>query len=126
VLLDGKARARLQSVTGLGLAYVEASLPNVLLGTNVDPLPFERIHEALETVLADLDSHLVVDDARDAALRVLRLDLVRDFEGVTDQGVLLRGLETTPRNRCYHWQLHSHGGDPETLTIGVRSWSITL
>lgn len=126
VLLDGKARARLQSVTGVGLAYVEASLPKVLLGSNVDPLPYERMREAIETILRDLGRHLVVDDAREAALRVLRVDLVRDFEGVIDHGLLLRGLETTPRNRCYHGQLHSHGGEPETLTFGVHSWSITL
>jgi hypothetical protein len=116
----------LQSVTGVGLAYVEASLPNVLLGSNIDPLPHERMDEAIGTILGDLRRHLVVDDAHEAALRVLRLDLVRDFEGITDHGLLLRGLEITPRNLRYHGQLHSHGGEPETLTIGVHSWSVTL
>lgn len=126
MVLDGGARVEFESCTGQGNAYVEASLPKVMVGDNLNPLPVSDMEAAVESVVASLDDYVVTGAHRGLVdLRVLRLDIARDFHGVAHAGVLLRGLDRVARPRTIHSRLHGHGDRPETLTVGTKSWSLT-
>ena len=124
--LAGGARAEFESTSANGSAYVEASLPNIKFNHNLVPLPVAEMKAVVLSIVANLDEYVVTTaDQGLADLKVLRLDIDRDFHGVAHTALLLRSLGAVARPRRVHSHLHSHGDRPETLTVGTKNWSIT-
>jgi hypothetical protein len=132
--------------TGVGgMAWVEASLPKRVGTSNVRPLEVSKVHEVagdlvseavsaldsdpdLEVGVVDQDGVIRHVSARDP--KVVRLDLVRDFqlEEPRRLGALLDGLALQPQGGRAKVQRFSDGrsGRAETLRVGPGAWAATL
>jgi hypothetical protein len=131
-------------------AWVEASLPKRLGPTNVDALPAEVAREVLRDLIGEACNYVAADfaplgDRRTAIVTeglqgpkfhvrtweqasVKRLDVARDFDGVTAIPALLDGLQSVRRPGRIKSQRFADAvaNRAETLRVGPRSWSCTL
>lgn len=124
-------------------AWVEASLPKRVRGENVAGIGVdevagvvrEMVAEACEVVRPGPPRDVVGPDGLTRVVsvddpRVVRLDLVRDFELADDSllPVLLSGLASVPRSGAVKTRLFADGrtGRAETLRVGPGSWAATL
>lgn len=74
-------------------AWLEFSAPKVLGGDNVEPASIGQLEQAVSPALAEAGEFVELDADE---LRVNRLDIARDFDGVDELGVLLLGLSGVP------------------------------
>lgn len=131
--------------TGIGgLAWVEASLPKRSQGQNVEAIPVARVRDEVEAlveearafvecepfVVKEVDREGVVRTFSAANPKVVRLDLVRDFQLVEPSllATLLDGLASVPQGRRAKVQRFADGksGRAETLRVGPGAWAATL
>jgi hypothetical protein len=120
-------------VLGRGdVAWVEASLPVRALGDNQEALLLPEALEAARELVREVEDlcepNPTCGGHRFELYKVARVDLVRDFDGVTSLGYLLDGLHGLPapgwarkRRETFpgHW-----GGN--SLRVGTRGWGATL
>ena len=102
-----------------GMAAVELSVPKASAGHNVYGLRLAEAVDVAREAFAEAVERVPAVDGFEAC-RVNRIDLVRDFEGVTRQMETLRAFSTVkPSGRAVSrlFQDASRGGAP-TLTVG--------
>ncbi|MFZ0250617.1 MAG: hypothetical protein WAL61_11790 [Acidimicrobiales bacterium] len=109
-----------------GKAWVEASLPKRVDGENVEAVTVGDGLELLRGLVAEADEYCDRKVPFERA-EVVRMDAVRDFQGVHHAAELLQGLANTPRPAVQKVKLHQ---DPErcsaeTLTVGPKAWKMT-
>jgi len=118
--------------TGVGhVAWIEASLPKRAdpEQSNVVALPVGQALDVLRDLVDEASGFLDVERGHlFEESRLVRLDLVRDFQGVTRQTELLDGLATVKQDGRSKVRRFA---DPtanraETLRIGPRAWGCTL
>lgn len=126
-------------------AWVEASLPKRVGDHNVESLPADQAVEAIRDLYGEALNYVeayngdhVYSRAGDDRPRLLprswqtanvkRLDLVRDFDGVTAIDSLLNGLATVKQNGRSKVRRFADAdrGLAETLRVGPKSWAATL
>lgn len=107
---------------------VEFSVPRYLHRTNLVPASVSDVRDALDMIYADSADFVRWAGPPDT-LRVTRLDLARDFKGVTEIPRLLDRLHLTRGQRAgksARWADNNRGG-AETLTRGFpRQWRANL
>jgi len=133
------------AATGVGdVLWVEGSLPKRRSGENVEGLPLadaadvvrEMVDEAAAVVgvrlgsVREVDADGVVRVVSPANPKIVRLDLVRDFQ-LSDPkllSVVLDGLASVPQNGQAKVRRYADGksGHAETLRVGPGSWAATL
>lgn len=130
--------------TGLGgFAWVEASLPKRIRGENVEGLDVQEVAGAIEAMIDEACEVVVpsgpvmttADGLGGVKVsledpRIVRLDLVRDFQ-LRDPDVLtplLSGLAEIPRSGRMKVRRFNDGrsGRAETLRVGPGAWAATL
>jgi hypothetical protein len=114
-----------------GVVYVEVSLPKFVRGDNVDALPLEEAMEAIEELYRRVGRFVQPDPDRGGhrldLLDLQRVDLVRDFDGVTCLAGLLDGLEVVPRGSGGTTRkIRGRSGRAETLYVGTDRWEAVL
>lgn len=145
-VLDAKAGSRMVLVAGTDVlrsgarigvdvqnqgapeAYVEFSAPKVGTGSNVIPLPLGQALEVARTVYDEAGDLVDWVDTFEN-MRVGRLDVDRDFEGVEHQGPLLSALSKVraPYNPQTRYFPDPTKGGAVTLTRGPAArWLATL
>lgn len=109
-----------------GKGWVEASLPKRKDGENVEAVP---VAEGLELLreLVEESAGFCTREVPFELCEVVRVDAVRDFQGVHHSGELLQGLANTPRPALQKVKLFQ---DPErckaeTLSVGPNAWKMT-
>ena len=108
-------------------AWIEASLPKRVGDGNIEGLPVADVLPALESALDEARTFCEpIQGLAEAA--VVRLDVVRDFDGVRHVGSLLDGLSGVPRGKREKVRRWSDGqrNRAETLRVGPRAWGGTL
>ena len=129
---------------GVGeMAWVEASLPKRSRGENVSGVTIgeakELIHEMVEEACLYVEPEVSREISTESGVtavvsasnpRIVRLDLVRDFQ-LTDPSRLtdiLNGLSNIPRDGRTKVRRFADGrtGRAETLRVGPSSWAATL
>jgi hypothetical protein len=110
-------------------AWVEASLPKRAGGDNVEGLVVAPALEVLETAWAEAQKFCEADRGaggdRFELAGVVRLDPVRDFEGVGHIGPLLDGLAGVPGRDSRHKVRRFADGErnrAESLRVGPKAW----
>lgn len=115
-----------------GMCWAEASLPKRVDGENWQAVDLRQAQELILELYREACEYVIPDRARDGhrleRSKVVRLDLVRDFQGVRSMGFLLDGLAGVPQRGG--WKVARHA-DPEraraeTLAVGPKSWRCTL
>lgn len=124
-ILGGKASL----LYGAGAtAKVEASLPKVLGGDNVQPLRTDDATDVLRAMFGGAQRHVdVTPGHRFEASKVTRLDAVRDFEGVRLLSHLMDGLAMNrppAKSKTKRYRDQRNGG-AETLTVGTATTWLT-
>jgi len=109
-----------------GKAWAEASLPKRIDGENVEAVTVPDALELLRGLVAEADEYCDRKVPFEHA-EVVRIDAVRDFQGVHHAAELLSGLANTPRPAVQKVKLFQ---DPErcsaeTLTVGPKAWKMT-
>lgn len=126
-------------------AWVEASLPKRVNEDNVEALPADQAVEAIRDMYAEAlnyveaynGDHVYSMGTNDQprlvprswqTATVKRLDLVRDFDGVTAIDSLLNGLATVKQDGRSKVRRFAdpERGRAETLRVGPKSWAATL
>ena len=110
-----------------GKAWVEASLPKRINGENWEAVTVKDGLELIEDLYDEAQAYVTARDCTVWQAGLVRVDAVRDFQGVHHAGELLSGLANTPRPGVQKVTLHQ---DPErnradTLTVGPRAWHMT-
>jgi hypothetical protein len=113
-----------------GKAWGEASLPKRLDGSNVSAL---SVPDALEVARGLYREARGFCEPRDDGKRfelceIVRLDAVRDFDGVHHAPELLNGLAAVPRSttqKVRRWA-DAERNRAETLRVGPKAWGSTL
>jgi len=110
-----------------GSVSFELSVPRVFRGTNEVAASIEEVIEVVQRVhhAASYRVHWIGDWT---ALEVLRVDLVRGFEDVTDISTTIHRLSTVPQARGRLRKVFNDParGDAQTLTVGTpRRWLTT-
>lgn len=118
--------------TGVGAtAWLEASLPKRLSpeGDNSTAVDLDTAIDAMWGMLVEAQEFIEVDPAHvfDES-RIVRLDLVRDFQGVDRQTEVLDGLAaiTQPGRAKVRRFADPSANRAETLRVGPRAWGCTL
>lgn len=115
-----------------GMCWAEASLPKRVDGQNWQAVGLGQALELVAELHREACEFVEPDRVRDGhrveASKVVRLDLVRDFEGVRSLGFVLDGLAGSQQRGG--WKVARHA-DPEraraeTLAVGPKSWRCTL
>lgn len=111
---------------GMPEVRVEFSAPSILHGHNRDVLPTDLLSDVVEVTLAALDRELPGMPTLDE-IRVTRLDLTRDLDGVAETGDTLTQLSRLSPSR---WSIHSShmrdDGHVQSLVRGRRDrWRST-
>lgn len=107
-------------------AWVEASLPKAFDGQNVAGL---AVPDALEVARELFDEAQVYGRARQGwrfeDSGTVRVDGVRDFEGVTSQTELLNGLAAVPRMARMKVRRYQDAqrNQAESLRVGPKAWN---
>lgn len=118
--------------TGMGhKAWIEASLPKRVDpdGSNVEALNHSDMIEALREMYGEAAQHVEVSPGHHwEESKVIRLDLVRDFSGVTQASPILDGLAAVAQpGRSKIRRFADPGrGQAETLRVGPKAWGCTL
>lgn len=119
--------------TGIGgMCWAEASLPKRVDGSNWQAVELDQAVEVLRELYGEACRYVSPEPARDGhrfeASKVVRLDLVRDFDQVRSMGFVLDGLAGVPQRGG--WKVARHAdperGRAETLAVGPKSWRCTL
>jgi hypothetical protein len=141
VLRDGQAVEKRMSVPlpgggfvayGMGRrAWVEASLPKRLSGENVEGVSLPVALELMRELHREVGELVPYDVARNGqifeAAKVVRLDVVRDFDGVANLSRHLDGLAIAPRERrAVARRFIDQERSAETLRVGPKAWGCTL
>jgi hypothetical protein len=119
---------------GLGTtAWLEASLPKRKGEGNVEAVGTDEAWELLAAMHQEASSFLEFDVSRDGqrfeCAKVVRLDLVRDFDGVQAPGFILDGLAQVPVTGRAKRRRFADGdrNRAQTLTVGpMKAWAATL
>lgn len=119
---------------GLGTtAWVEASLPKRVGPDNIEALDVKQSWEAIAHLHEEASAFLEFDKSRNGHLfeysKVVRADLVRDFDGVQSPGFILDGLAQVPVMGRAKRRRFADGdrNRAQTLTVGPKSaWAATL
>jgi hypothetical protein len=120
---------------GLGIGgkvWLEASLPKRAGDDNIEGLTIPDAVAALREMVREAESFCEVDRDRCADpmtdAKVVRLDLVRDFDDVEHQGDVLDGLARVPRGPTMKVRRWADGERnlAESLRVGPRAWGATL
>jgi len=115
-----------------GMAWAEASLPKRFDGQNVSALRWEEALDAGEALYREAAAWCELDRAREGhkfeRSKVVRIDLVRDFEGVADVSWLLDGLAGVRQKGRVGTKRFSdrERGGSATLSAGNAAWLCTL
>jgi len=131
--------------TGIGgMAWIEASLPKRLTGQNVAAVELERVPDAIAELVdeaqalvecenfefSEVDTSGVVHRVSARNPKIVRLDLVRDFqlESPNNLTAVLDGLASVPQHGQSKVQRFADGksGRAETLRVGPGAWAATL
>jgi hypothetical protein len=119
--------------TGIGnMAWIEASLPKRQNPEDPDNSIAVAVDTGIEIIAGMLDeARQWVDVPREhqfSESRLIRLDLVRDFHGVTAQTDLLDGLAVIdqPGRAKVRRFADPSANRAETLRVGPRAWGCTL
>lgn len=117
---------RVDSRRGPVEARIEASLPRLRDGHNCHPLPISEVPELVRLLHAQA-SDWVQWQCAPNEVKLMRVDLVRDFEGVLDGKRLLTGLsrQAVPR---IHSRAYVNPGEAQvqTLTRFTDRWAARL
>ncbi len=115
-----------------GKAWVEASLPKRAGDGNVEALPVVEALEVMRSACEEAGKFCEPDRRRDGhcfeEAKVVRLDPVRDFDGVRHPGALLDGLAGVPRGsreKARRWS-DSERNQAESLRVGPKAWGSLL
>lgn len=114
-----------------GKAWVEASLPKRVGADNVEGLPLPDAVDALYALYEEARQFVRLERGTDddpMFAEVVRLDLVRDFDGVEGVGGVLDGLaavEQPGRVKVRRFADPSRG-QAQTLRVGPKAWGCTL
>lgn len=124
-LLGGGGRVTARGSTA-GVASAEVSLPRYRYGNNRVFLDASEVPSVLEDVLDEIRTHLSTS-VTVADLHVDRLDIGRDFHGVSDVSALLGWFGASDFGPRCHVYLHRNSEPWETLQIGApSSWTLRL
>ena len=113
---------------GNGRAWVEASLPGRMVGNNTAALPFSDLYAAIDDLLTEVATIVDFDPAVVAPrrLRVPRVDIVRDFDGIETPALLIAGLGQSRQPGRSQVLRQSDHGRAESLTVTMKtSWTAT-
>lgn len=118
-------RVNCNSRTGPLEVAMEFSGPMVRHGSNIRGLALHELSDVItlvvETMAEDLPGLI-----RPEAMRIIRLDLVRDFTDIGDASAILAALARLPSTGRYRQETHSRPDAPthvQTLTRGVpKRW----
>jgi hypothetical protein len=119
---------------GIGdVVWLEASLPKRKGEGNVEPVDTDEAVELLAEIHEEASSFIEYDQARDGHrfefAKVVRLDLVRDFDEVKSPGFILDGLAQVPvqgRSKRRRFA-DAERNRAQTLTVGpMKAWAATL
>lgn len=121
------ARVRADMRRGFPEVAVEFSAPSVLEGHNRNPLPVRRLVEVARQVYAGVESELTgLPDFED--LRLIRLDVDRDFVNVRSISSMLEAIAKRPASRVRRddlrrgadggWQSLTRGNSGSWLAVG--------
>jgi hypothetical protein len=115
-----------------GKAWIEASLPKRAGGENVDGLVLDEALDVMRELYGELSQYADVDPERHGdrfeLSKVVRLDVVRDFDGVRDLGYVLDGLagmQQAGRSKVRRFA-DGERNLAETLRVGPKAWAATL
>ncbi len=115
-----------------GKAWVEASLPKRAGDDNVEALPVGEALEVMRAACEEAGEFCTPDRRRDGyrfeEAKVIRLDPVRDFDGVRHPGALMDGLAGVPRGpreKVRRWS-DSERNQAESLRVGPKAWGALL
>lgn len=119
---------------GMGdVVWLEASLPKRKGEDNIESVGTEEAWELLAAMHEEAGSFLEYNKARDGhrfeQAKVVRLDLVRDFDGVKSPGFVLDGLAQVPVMGRSKRRRYADGdrNRAQTLTVGpMKAWAATL
>ena len=113
-----------------GKAWVEASLPKRIDGRNVEAVGVPEALEIARDVYEEAGLFCTprADGKRFELSRLVRLDPVRDFDGVAHVTELLNGLAAVPRDSRYKVRRFA---DPErnraeSMRVGPNAWASQL
>jgi hypothetical protein len=115
-----------------GKAWVEASLPKRAGDDNIEALPVVEALDVMREACREASSFCTPDRRRKGhrfeEAKVIRLDPVRDFDGVRHPGLLLDGLAGIPRGpreKVRRWS-DSERNQAESLRVGPKAWGALL
>ncbi len=115
-----------------GKAWVEASLPKRSGDDNIEALPVVEALDVMRAACEEANSFCTPDIRRKGhrfeEAKVIRLDPVRDFDGVRHPGLLLDGLAGIPRGpreKVRRWS-DSERNQAESLRVGPKAWGALL
>jgi hypothetical protein len=119
---------------GIGdVVWLEASLPKRKGDDNIEAVSTSEAWELLADMHEEASSFIEYDQARDGqrfeTSKVVRLDLVRDFDGVQSPGFILDGLAQVPVTGRSKRRRFADGerNRAQTLTVGpMKAWAATL
>jgi len=115
-----------------GKAWVEASLPKRVGDENVEALPVVVALEVMRSACEEAAEFCTPDRTRKGhrfeEAKVIRLDPVRDFDGVRHPGALMDGLAGVPRGpreKVRRWS-DSERNQAESIRVGPKAWGALL
>jgi hypothetical protein len=115
-----------------GKAWVEASLPKRTGDENIEALPVGQALEVMRAACEEAGAFCNPDRGRKGhrfeEAKVIRLDPVRDFDGVLHVGSLmdgLAGIPRGPREKVRRWS-DSERNQAESLRVGPKAWGSLL
>jgi hypothetical protein len=119
---------------GIGdVVWLEASLPKRAGEDNIEAVNTSDAVELIAAMHEEAGSFIEYDQARDGHRfefsKVVRLDLVRDFDGVQSPGFILDGLAQVPVTGRSKRRRFADGerNRAQTLTVGpMKAWAATL
>lgn len=145
---NGRSRVTLPGggflAVGIGeMAWIEASLPKRELGVNVRGLNLDDSRASIKRLVKEAEQFVEYSSAKSISdhngrkieisaddPRVVRLDLVRDFnlQNTDLLSPILNGLAQIPRNGRVKVRRFGDGksGQAETLRVGPATWAATL
>lgn len=113
-----------------GRAWVEASLPKRIDGANVEAVGVDEGLELARELYREASQFCtpVQNGKRFEMSKLVRLDPVRDFDGVHHAGELLNGLAavTRPVVQKVRRFADAERNKAETLRVGPKAWGSTL
>ncbi|WP_147431562.1 hypothetical protein [Terracoccus luteus] len=105
---------------------LECSVPNLLYGDNTVAAPVAEVQSAVEDLWGLVGEH-VQWECEPEDLTLMRLDVVRDFQGVTQANAHLAGLARVPAQRAAtHGYMSSKSPGVQTLYRETGRWQARL